>query len=305
MRVCKVTNWIEASLRDAVLALTQNGETDIASSLGRLLEEPEVRELHLFRSLAVAALADEVCDCECLDALYSIFDRICSAFSVAHCTIHRIRERSIAPSGTKVLTNYPGTWIAEYINRRYFSIDPVVARALEGPGVFFWDEIERADPITTHFTRSATEHGVGPSGITFVADNLHGDTIAISLAVPLAHASFRNLFTPKLSDFTDLAALLLDVFSDLTCSFSSERVVLTDDQLKVLKAVVAGRSRTEIEMLPCAYGSFATVEKSILKNLNATTLPQAVAIAVKQRLLEILPFFEDDIYPECRRPFAA
>jgi hypothetical protein len=305
MRVFKVTNWVEASLRDAVLALTQYGETDIASDLGRLLQEPEVRGLQLYRSPVVAALADDLCEAECLDALYSLFDRICSAFSVAYCTIHRVRERSIAPSGTKVLTNYPSTWIAEYITRRYFSIDPVVARALEGPGVFFWDEIERADPITAHFTRSATEHGVGPSGITFVADNLRGDTIAISLAVPLAHASFRNLFTPKLSDFTDLAALLLDVFSDLTCPGDTRSPVLTDDQLKVLKALASGCSPTEIETFSCAYGSFATLEKSILINLNANTLPQAVAIAVKQRLLEILPYFADDIYPESRRPFAA
>ena len=298
-------SWIEASLRNAVLALSRCGETEIAANLGRLLEEPEVQSLQLYRSPEVAALADEVFDCDSLDDLYGLLDRICAAFAVAHCTVHRIRERNVASYGTKVLTNYPERWITEYINRRYFSVDPVVDRALQGPGAFFWDEVGRADPITAHFTRSAIDHGVGPAGITFVGDNEHGDTVAVSLAVPLEHASFRRLFAPKLSDFTDLAALLIDVFSDLTCKDQPRSLALTEDQLKVLRALASGRSRSEVESLSITYGSFATLEKSILKALHADTLVQAVAISVRQCLLETLPCFEEDVYGLGRRSFAA
>jgi hypothetical protein len=298
-------NWIEASLRDAVLALAQNGETELAASLRRLLEEPEVRGLQLYRSPEVEALGDAVLDCETLDDLYGLFGRICSAFSVAHCTILRIRERTVTAYGTKMLTTYPDAWLTEYIARRYFGVDPVIARALEGPGVFFWDEVGRDDPITAHFLRSAAEHGIGPSGITFVTETVHGDAIAVSLAVPLSPTSFRRVFMQKRADFDAFAALLVDVFSDITCEERPQSVVLTDDQLKVLKALASGRSREEIETFPCTYGSFATLEKSILRTLNARTLVQAVAISVGYRLLETLPCFEEDIYPAGRRSTAA
>ncbi len=45
------------------------------------------------------------------------------------------------------------------------------------------------------------------------------------------------------------------------------------------------------------FGSFVTIEKSILMNLGARTLTQAAALAARLGVFENLPYFEDDIYP--------
>jgi hypothetical protein len=296
-----VSNWIESSLRNAVLALTRSGEVDIAADLGRLLEEPEVQSLQLLRLRQAAELADRLYDCEDLDELAGLLDAVCATFAVAHCTIHRVRERHIGAYGTRVLSNYPKEWIAEYVNRRYVGVDPVVARALQGTGTFFWEEAVRDDPITAGFLRAASEHGVGPAGITHVAENAAGDTFAVSLSLPISHGTFRHIFDPKLLDFHEIAKLLVEVFSDLTCSYVSGGHALTDDQLKILKALVSGRSPAEVEALPVSYGSFATLEKSILQSLNAKSLFQAVARAAQLRLLETVPLGEEDVYlPDSR-----
>jgi DNA-binding CsgD family transcriptional regulator len=291
-----VSHWIETSLHRAVVALTHSGETAIAADLGRLLEEPELRELRLYRSRVVADLADELFDCESIDHLVALLPHICSAFAVAHCTIVRVRECRIGRYGARVASTYPQAWLDRYMERRYFSIDPVVARALASAGTFFWDEVERADPLTAGFYQASLEHGIGPAGITFAADDAGGDRYAISLSVPLSHVSFRRIFAERLPDFHEIARLLVDVFGELTGVPEAEAMALTEDQLRFLRALTCGQSTAEAARLPISYGSVATLETSILRALNATNIVQAVAIAAKRRLLEVVPFFGNDIH---------
>lgn len=292
-----MSTWIETSLHDAVQALMRTGEREIAANLGRLLDEPEIKSLQLYKSPQIADLADEIFDCGGLDGLHAILVEAATAFGVAHCTIHCVRERHAAFHGTKVLTTYPRAWVSEYVARRYSTIDPVIARCLEGAGVFFWDEIPATNPITGHFVRSAMAHGIGPAGVTFVEDNARGNTIAVSLASAADPAEFRRDFRTRLSDFGDIATLMVEVFSELACDSTEAEFNPTDDQLKVLRAIASGRLMTEIEAFPFIYGSFQTVEKSILMSFGAKTLAQAAALAVRRGILENLPYFEEDIYP--------
>jgi hypothetical protein len=299
-----VPTWIETSLREAVVALSHNGETELAATLGRLLDEPEVTALHLYRSREAASLADEICDCEDLYAMLMLLDRVCRVFAVAHCTVQRVRERHVGAFGARVISNCPDTWLEEYIRRGYFGVDPVVARALERPGLFFWDEVIAADnPIVRGLVAAASEHGVGPAGITYVGHTPRGDTVAVSLSVPLGGPAFRQLFAKRLPDFTDIAALLVDLFSDLTCASGEERPALTLDQIRLLKSLASGHPPDDLEAMPVCYGSLTTLERSILRVLNAKSLFQAVAIAASRGLLEIIPFFEEDLFrPDRREP---
>lgn len=52
----------------------------------------------------------------------------------------------------------------------------------------------------------------------------------------------------------------------------------------------------EIEGFHFTYGSFKTIEQSILKTFGAKTLAQAAALASNKGLLESLPYFEEDIF---------
>jgi hypothetical protein len=290
-----MSTWIEASLQDAVAALLRSGEREIAAALGRLLGEPELQQLQLFRAPEAEAIADEIVECDTLEALHALLPAVAAVLGVRHCTVHCIRDSAAAAYSTRVLTTYPDCWVAEYVGKRYSTIDPVMARCLGAPGVFLWDELPVESLIAQHFLQSATEHGVGPAGATFVGADDSGNPVAVSLASGEEPEQFRGTFHPRVSDFVDLSALLIDVFSGLARDRARPPIRASEDQLRVLRALICGRSLEEIAGWRFTYGSFATVQKSILQTFGATTLHQAAGLAARLGLLEDLPYFEEEI----------
>jgi hypothetical protein len=294
-----MSTWIEASLQDAVTALLRNGEREIAAALGRLLGEPELRQLQLFRAPEAEALADEIIECDTIEALHMLLPGVAAVLGVRHCTVHCVRDSAAAAYATRVLTTYPDSWVAEYVGKRYSTIDPVMARCLGAPGLFFWDDLPVESPIARHFLASAAEHGVGPAGVTLLGVDDDGNPVAVSLASGEDPDRFRPAFHRRMSDFTDLGTLLIDVFSGLARDRARPMIRPSEDQLKVLRGLVCGRSLDEIAGWRFAYGSFATVQKSILQTFGATTLHQAAGLAARMGLLEDLPYFEEEIVGGC------
>ena len=292
-----MSTWIEASLHDAVSALIRSGEKEIAAAIGRLLGDPGVKELQLYRAPEIAELADELFDCESIEALHALLPSIAAALGALHCTIHCVRDSGATVDSTRVLTTYSAVWLSEYIGKRYFSVDPVMERCLGEPGTFFWDELRRESPMASYFFEKAAEYGVGPSGVTFLSSDPDGNPVAVTLAGNVNPAEFRQAFRPRMSDFADLAALMIEVFADLAKDQGRQLAKPSDDQLKVLRALICGRSLEEIGQMRFAYGSFTTVEKSILQTFGARTLHQAAALAARIGLLDEPPLFEEDILP--------
>jgi Autoinducer binding domain len=296
--------WIESSLKEAASALDQIGSSELAAILDRLRHEPEVQDLRLYRSLHVADLADALHECESLDELLLLIKRIAAAFGVSHCTIHCIRERTTAFFGTKVLSTFPREWLAEYVERRYTAIDPIVARCRSQTGTFFWDELVITAPMTKHFIKSSNQAGIGPSGVSVVQQASNGSTVGVTLCSTADQETFRSHFEPQLSDFEEIAAIIVAVFCELACEHNQAPFNPTDDQLKVLRALACGHSMAEVEAFRFLYGSFRTIEKSILKSFGAKTLAHATAIAASMSLLDDLPYFEEDVFA-VRPEFAA
>jgi len=288
--------WIESSLVDAADALASAGNADLAASLRRLREHPDIGALVMYRSAEAERLADEVSECESLEALFSLLKEVTATFGMGHCTVHCVRERSTAYFGRKVLTTFSKDWVTEYVERRYSGIDPIMVRSRQGPGRFLWDELVVTDPRTKQFIKTAFQRGIGPGGVTFVEQSSNGSTVAVSFCAAAEHEVFRRDVGPKMSDLADMATLLIEVFSDLACEKGqSAPFSPTDDQLRVLRAVASGRSVAEIEDLRFTWGTFKSVERSVLKGFGARTLAQAAALATNRGLLEDLPYFEDEI----------
>lgn len=297
--------WIETSLEEAAAVLQRTGNTELAAILDRLRLEPEVRDLRLYRSPQIAGLADALYDCESLDELYMLIKKIAGAFGVSNCTIHCVRERATAFYQTKVVTTFPRTWVTDYVNRRYSTIDPIVARCRGSLGTFFWDELVVNDPITKQFIKTCYQSGVGPGGVSFVQQASNGSTVGVTLCCTTDKETFRRNFEPQLADFEEMAAIMIAVFSDLACESNQAPLNPTDDQLKVLRALAAGHSMAQVEGFRFLYGSFKTIEKSILKSFGAKTLAHATAIAANMGLLEDLPYFEEDIFGHPEEDLAA
>jgi hypothetical protein len=291
-----MSSWIVSSLGEAASALESIGNSELAALLDRLRHEPEVQDLRLYKSLNVATLAESFYECESLDDLFTLIKEVAEAFGVDHCTVHCIRERPTAFFRTKVLTTFPKQWVDEYVDRRYTNIDPLLARCRSQTGTFFWDEVVVTDPITRYFIKAGLKAGIGPSGVSLVQQASNGSTIGVTLCSTMDHETFRTVFGSQLSDFEEIAAIMVAAFSQLACENNQAPFNPTDDQLKVLSALASGRSMGDIETFHFVYGSFKTIEKSILKSFGARTLAQATALAANLGLLEDLPYFKEDVF---------
>jgi hypothetical protein len=291
-----MSSWIVSYLGEAATTLESIGKGELAAFLDRLRHEPEVQDLKLYKSLNVARLADSLHECDGLDELFVLIKETAEAFGVSHCTVHCIRERPTAFFHTKVLTTFPQQWVAEYVDRRYTVIDPLLARCRSQTGTFFWDEVAVSDPFTRHFIKAGLQAGIGPGGVCLVQQASNGSTIGVTLCSTMDHETFRRVLEPQLSDLEEIAAILVTVFSELACENNQARFNPTDDQLKVLRALASGRSVAEVERFHFLYGSFKTIEKSILKCFGARTLAQATALAANMGLLEDLPYFKEDVF---------
>lgn len=288
--------WIDSTLRDAIATLNRSGEGALAEGLTRLLSDPQIGAIQLFRDPEVEEVANAISGASDVASFHDELATVAAAFGAAHCTVHCVRERKESFLRNRVITTFSRDWIARYVQKRYSAIDPVVSRSSSGTGLFFWDEINRTrNPIVTAFMRDAAQHGVGPSGITFSAESTHGDTIAVSLASRCNPASFRRDFQARLSDFVDLAGLMVEEFSGMG-GRNVSAPALTSDQLKVLRAVASGKTLAEIGSWQLQSGSPGAIGESILAALGARTVAQAVALAVKRSLLEDLPYGEEDIF---------
>ena len=289
--------WIESALAEAADALADAGKMELAASLRRMGEHPDLGAVMMYRSAEVEKLAYEVSECETLEALFSLLKEIVATFEIGHCTVYCVRERSTSFFGRKVLTTFPKDWVAEYVDRRYSGVDPVMLRSRQGPGVFLWGDLVVTDPHTKQFIKTSFQRGIGPGGVTFVEPSSNGSTVAVSFCAPVDHETFRRNIGPKMPDLAAIATLLIEVFSDLACEQGrSAPFSPTDDQLRVLRAVASGRSASEVESMRFNWGTFQCVERSILKGFGARTLAQAAALATTRGLLEDLPFSVDEIF---------
>ena len=69
------------------------------------------------------------------------------------------RDRIDSPGS--VISNWPGDWLRSYISGKYYSYDPVVKRATERPGHFFWHDLENdGSPAAMTLMRDAATLGL-------------------------------------------------------------------------------------------------------------------------------------------------
>ena len=219
--------------------------------------------------------------------------KLARLMEVDHCTIHVVSENSTLTYNTKVLTTYPKAWIARYLEKRYYFVDPVTFVSREADGAFYWDVFDASGPLAAPFWADAQAHGVGPSGYSIPIDTERGDRLLVSVSSTAAPEVFREKFERNTSDLHQFASFLTEAFCRLATEDRPSSFNPTDDQLTVLHAIAAGVSEQELELwdhLP-----FAAVRQSICELFRTRTLAHAAVLSAKLGLLDRAPFSKADI----------
>jgi len=222
------------------------------------------------------------------DALGRAMQAFCG--DLGFCKFTYLGFRRPGPQLPVYVTTYPTEWVYHYVGRRYQEIDPVVIKARQNMLPFAWDEHAaglHASREQHRFFGEAAEFGIragltvpihdsqaGLATVTFVSDEkptriprqLQHHRNALHLAAIYFHAHARQ----KLEDPLEL-----------------ERPHLSPREIACLQWVVRGKSTWDIaEILSISRRTVVFHVENAKRKLNAVTLPQAVAIALYNKLIE-------------------
>lgn len=287
--------WAQDAMREAIDLLARGGRNDIASDLNRVLSVIEFEELEILRHPESDRLADDITEVGSLSELLEALTKLAELVDADHCTLFVSHEAESSRFTTKVLTTYPDAWVARYVEKKYFYIDPLteVARTREHP--FFWESLQPGDSIAREFWKDAEQYGVGPAGYTIPLTTGRGDRVGLSFSSNEDHTCFRERLTTFEQDLYNLSIYFSDAFCSLASVGQPTARNLTDDQVMVLRAIAAGLSEEDLSQIRYTFGSFATVKQSICNQFQTKTLAQAAVLAVKCHLLDNVPYMKSDV----------
>lgn len=287
--------WAEESLREAIDLLARSARNDLASDLNRILGRVDFDDLDILRCEGSDELADGILQAGSFVELVDLLGQIADTFAVRHVTLHVIREGSLSNFTTKILTTYPQAWVARYVNRRYFLLDPVGFACQSADHGFFWDVLDRRAPILRGFWDDAAAHEVGPSGYTLPILTEQGDRLAISICSSEDAGAFRDRIERYEGDLFNLGVFLADAFCRLATVDRPTKFNPSDDQLAILRAIAVGSDEEELAQRSYQYGSFSTLRRSICDLFRTRTLAQAAVLATRIGLLAETPLTVADV----------
>jgi hypothetical protein len=294
--------WVQASLYDAIDSLARSGQNHLASDLGRLLASLEFDDIDILRSPVAERVADALLEATTFPDLVDLLKEFAEAIGVAHCTLHVVRETPTSSFSTRALTTYPEDWVSRYVDRRYFSVDPVYRASLTCEAAYFWEDLDVSNPTVRSFCQDARAHGVGPAGYTLPIITERGDKIAISVSAGDDREGLRDTILHYEADLLSVGFSLTEAFSRLASDERPTDFTPTDDQLSILRAVAMGASETDLRGRTYLYGSYVTLERSICNLFRTKTVAQAAVVAAQVGLLTNSPITKADILVGSRRP---
>ncbi len=294
--------WVQASLYDAIDCLARSGKNHLASDLGRLLASLDFDDIEVLRSQASERVADSLLEASTFPDLVDLLKEFAEAIGVTHCTLHVVRETPTSSFSTRALTTYPEDWVARYVDRRYFTVDPVYRHSLTCEAAFFWEDLDVSNPQVRGFCQDAKAHGVGPAGYTLPIITERGDKIAISVSAAEDREGLRDTIRHYESDLLTVGFSLTEAFSRLASDERPADFSPTDDQLSILRAVAMGADEAELRSRSYLYGSYVTLERSICNLFRTKTVAQAAVVAARVGLLTNSPITKSDILVGSRRP---
>lgn len=195
-----------------------------------------------------------------------------------------------AAAALAVNVGYPAEWLVEYAQNNYFSCDPTKQRLLEGTDYYRWSDSFSKATLQSEkdYVQHAREHGI-VDGITvacrqprsgllsffaFRGEELgetERDRIVLRHIAPYLHEAMRRV-----------SGLPANVGQ------SADQCALSNREKEVLRWAMDGKTNWEISMiLNIGERTVKFHVQNVMRKLDASSRSQAVAIAVRRRLIPL------------------
>ena len=181
-------------------------------------------------------------------------------------------------------TTYPTAWQERYIDKMYFSVDPVHLRIMESQDPFFWSEYLQTISLTdeqSSMMKDAQKYGL-IDGLAASYIRQGGDSYFVSVA---KEEFIQNYDPALLSSFYLLSSYLVTVYENEEKA-SKITTRLTDKEKNIINLAAIGKADLDIATLSNI--SVNTVRyhwKNIFKKLETNNRVFAVIKAINSGLI--------------------
>ena len=220
----------------------------------------------------------EAADCEALkDALSGVVD----AFGLNGFAYASALE--LTPDPAPYLTTYPAHWVTRYLDERYHEIDPIVLKARRCTAPFHWD-CQTPSPAASEderrFLGDAEEFGI-ECGLTFPIHDGRRHPALLSFA----YRRRQGPLSANIEKHLHLAALYFHVHAGPKLAAPGKR--LSRAEASCLQWIARGKRSANIaQILDLSQYAVLCHLRNAKRKLGANTLSQAVAAALRDRMIE-------------------
>src|SRR5437868_9590017 len=101
--------------------------------------------------------------------------RLLERYELRHAVYHAVALPHMKEANPVLVLSYPEQWIERYIEKNYFTLDPVVLMGAVSLLPFDWKDVERRAPGVQQMFGESLEFGIGRQGLSFPIRGTRGD----------------------------------------------------------------------------------------------------------------------------------
>ncbi|MGR9452579.1 helix-turn-helix transcriptional regulator [Rhizobium leguminosarum] len=142
--------------------------------------------------------------------LETTLDEVRHIYAISHMVLHVTRSSGATASNPLLMLTYPPEWVKQYLERDYFSIDPVVRLGRRGFLPVEWSASKWDSGQAYGFFKEAMAFGVGRQGVTLPVRGPHGERSLFTVTSNHPDAYWRQFRMDSMRDLQFLAHHLHD-----------------------------------------------------------------------------------------------
>ncbi len=215
---------------------------------------------------------------------------ICADLEVDYFLFAVISTSSLYAPSVKTVTNFPNEWIDDYVVKGHQNNDPVMKYVMFNQMPVIWSTLMKNEEYQSvnNFVlmQEAAEHGL-KNGLTIPIHGLNGDINIFSISMDDDPLNSEKLFTSIMPTVQMIAMKLVDIYAQINIS-TMKQIKFTKRESECLKGACEGKTAWEIsQILDITERTVLFHINNTVKKLNATNRQHAVAIALKNHLVQV------------------
>lgn len=221
--------------------------------------------------------------------LYPALGELCVRYNMSHMTFLVVSSGGASDSYPYYCTTYPDTWTANYVDKGYFDIDPVLDVMRWGFLPVDWSSLCDQSVRSYPLFKEARAYGIGSQGLTIPIRGSNGERSLFSLTSRLPRREWSRLRDSSIYEVQIVSHYLHEtVFQAIGFREFDRPRRLSRRESQCLRLLAMGRISKQIAAdLGISENSVKLYLRSARLKLGAVTSHQAVARASFQELIRV------------------